>query len=487
MSDELTKMDATAMAELVSSGEASPLELVDAAIERVEAVNGELNAVIHPLFDEAREAAAGDVPDGPFRGVPFLLKDLGAAYAGQPLHMGMKLLKDADFRAPVDTTLALRFRAAGLITIGKTNTPELGILPTTEPDAYGATKNPWDTTRTPGGSSGGSGAAVASGMVPMAHANDGGGSIRIPASNNGLVGLKATRQRITEGPLVGDNLSGLTCELVVSRSVRDTARILDAVHGSVPGDPYVAPEPLRPYTDELDDESTGLRIGVMKAPAVPSEVDADCVAAVDVAAKLLESLGHHVLDSSPLDMMGGDGEGAGVDIQESFLTRWAAGQAAILDQIGMIAGRPVQEGDVEPLTWTLAEIGRSRDSGRYLRDVGLHQGISRMIAGWYEAGHDLLLTPTMAEVAPKLGSFDDSGPDPMEAFHRAFPSGAFTALFNVTGQPAISLPLHWTEEGVPVGAQLVAPFGREDLLIRAAAQLERAQPWADRRPGVFAG
>jgi amidase len=484
MSDEWTEMDATAMAELVASGEASPLEMVEAAIERIEAVNGDLNAVIHPLYEEAREAASGDVPDGPFRGVPFLHKDLGAAYAGQPLHMGMKLLKDADFRAPVDTTLALRFRAAGLITVGKTNTPELGILPTTEPDAHGPTKNPWDTSRSPGGSSGGSGAAVAAGMVPMAHANDGGGSIRIPASNNGLVGLKPTRQRISEGPLIGDNLSGLTTELVVSRSVRDTARILDAVQGPAPGDPYVAPEPLRPYVDELTDESVGLRIGVMKQPAVASDVDPDCVAAVDTAIELLESLGHHVDDSSPMDMLG-DGD-AGVDIQDSFLTRWAAGQAAVLDQIGMIAGRPVEAADVEPLTWALAEIGRSRDSGRYLRDVGLHHGISRLIAAWYEGGHDLLLTPTMAEVAPKLGSFDDSGPDPMDAFHRAFPSGAFTALFNVTGQPAISLPLHWTAEGVPVGAQLVAPFGREDLLIRVAAQLERAQPWADRRPGLLA-
>ena len=485
MSDDLSSLDATAMAELVRDGEATPLELVDAAIERVESLNGELNAVIHPLFEEAREAAQGELPDGPFKGVPFVLKDLGAAYAGQPLHLGMQVLKDAGFTSPVDTTLALRFREAGLITIGKTNTPELGILPTTEPDAYGATKNPWDTSRTPGGSSGGSAAATASGMVPMAHANDGGGSIRIPASNCGLVGLKPTRQRISEGPLVGDNLSGLTCELVVSRSVRDTARILDAVEGAAPGDPYVAPPPLRPYVEELTDESVGLKIGVMKAPAVPAEVDPDCVAAVDVAIGLLESLGHHIVDSSPADTMGGaDG---GVDIQDSFLTRWAAGQAAILDQVGMLVGREIGADDVEPLTWALAQIGRERDGGRYLRDVGLHQAISRFVAGWFEAGHDLLLTPTMAEVAPKLGSFDDSGEDPFQAFTRAFPSGAFTALMNITGQPAISLPLHWTEEGVPVGAQLVAPFGREDLLIRAAAQLERAQPWADRRPRRLGG
>jgi amidase len=486
LSDDLARMDATAMAELVSSGEASPLELVDAAIERVESVNGEINAVIHPLFEEAREAARGDVPDGPFRGVPFVLKDLGAALAGQPLHMGMRLLKEMNFRAPVDTTLALRFREAGLITIGKTNTPELGILPTTEPDAYGATKNPWDTSRSPGGSSGGSGAAVASGMVPMAHANDGGGSIRIPASNNGLVGLKPTRQRISEGPLIGDNLSGLTAELVVSRSVRDTARILDAVAGEAPGDPYVAPAPLRPYVEELEDESAGLRIGVMTEPAVEAEVDPACKEAVEVAISHLEGLGHEIVDSSPFAGMG-DPSSAGIDIQDSFLTRWAAGQAAVLGQLSMLAGREITADDVEPLTWALAEVGRSRDAGRYLRDVSVHHAISRMIAGWYEGGHDLLLTPTMAEIAPKLGTFDDSGPEPMDAFHRAFPSGAFTALFNVTGQPAISLPLHWTDEGVPVGAQLVAPFGREDLLIRVAAQIERAHPWADRVAPVFAG
>lgn len=441
--------------------------------------------MIHPLFDEAREAAKGEIPDGPFKGVPFLLKDLGAAFAGQPLHMGMQVLKDANFKAPMDTYLAQRFRDAGLITIGKTNTPELGILPTSEPVAYGASKNPWDTTRTPGGSSGGSGAAVASGMVPMAHANDGGGSIRIPASNNGLVGLKPTRQRISEGPLVGDNLSGMTCELVVSRSVRDTARILDAVEGPAPGDPYVAPAPLRPYVEELTDESTGLRVGMMTAPAVESEVSAECVAAAEETAKLLESLGHKLTGGSLMDVL--DPSNAGVDIQDSFLTRWAAGQAAGLDQIGMLLGRELSADDVEPLTWTLAEIGRERDSARYLRDVGLHQGISRMIAGWFEAGHDLLLTPTMAEVAPKLGEIDDTlTDDPMDAFHRSFPSGAFTALFNVTGQPAISLPLHWTADGVPVGVQLVAPFGREDLLIRVAAQLERAQPWADRVAGVYA-
>jgi amidase len=483
MSSDLAEIDATATAEMVASRLVSPHELVEAAIRRIEQVNGELNAVIHELFEEALEEADSG-PEGPFKGVPFLLKDLGASFAGQPLHMGMQLLKDLDFKAPVDSFLAQRFRAAGLITIGKTNTPELGILPTTEPRAYGATRNPWDTTRTPGGSSGGSGAAVASGMVPMAHANDGGGSIRIPASNCGLVGLKPTRQRISEGPLVGDNLSGLTGELVVSRSVRDTARILDAVHGAAPGDPYVAPPPRRPYDEELTDETGGLRVGMMTTPAVEAEIDPECVAAVEAAGEMLEGLGHPVVEGSPFDGLPDDG--GGLDIQDSFLTRWAAGQTAILNQLEMIAGRPVTADDVEPLTWALAEIGRQRDAGRYLSDVAIHQGVSRLIAGWYEGGFDLLLTPTMAEVAPKLGSFDDSGTDPMAAFRRAFPCGAFTALFNVTGQPAISLPLHWTDEEFPVGVQIVAPFGREDLLIRVAAQLERAHPWAGRRAPVYA-
>ena len=484
MSNDLARMDATAQAELVSSGEASPVELLDAAIERMEKVNPEINAVIHDLSDDARAAAAGDLPDGPFKGVPFLLKDLGAAFAGQPLHMGSTLLKEADFRAPMDSFLAQRFRDAGLVTFGKTNTPEFGIVATTESDAYGPCRNPWDTDRTPGGSSGGSGAAVAAGIVPMAHANDGGGSIRIPASNCGLVGLKPTRQRISEGPMIGDNMGGMTVELCVSRSVRDTARLLDAVHGSAPGDPYVAPAPLRPYVDELNDESTGLRVGTMTRAAVDIELEQPCIDAVLAAAKLIESLGHNVDERSFLDLLPEGGEGP--DIGDTFLTRWAAGQAATISTFSMLLGREITADDVEPLTWELAQIGHERDGGRYLMDVGLHQGLSRMIAGWFESGYDLLLTPTMAEVPPPIGVIDTHEPN-LAAYHRCMPSGAFTALFNVTGQPAISLPLHWTDEGLPVGVQLVAPFGREDLLIRIAAQIERAQPWADRVPPLFAG
>ena len=477
MSEELARLDATAQADLVRRGEASPQELVDAAIERIEASNGELNAVIHKLYDEGRAAAAGDIPDGPFKGVPFLLKDLGAAFAGQPLHMGMQYLKDADFRSPVDTYLAERFRQAGFVTIGKTNTPELGILPTTEPKAYGPSRNPWDTGRSTGGSSGGSAAAVASGMVPVAHANDGGGSIRIPASECGLVGLKTTRQRTSEGPLIGDNMSGLTVELVVSKSVRDTAAILDAVQGPAPGDPYVAPPPTRPYIEEVGADPGKLRIGLLTEPLLNAEPNEVVAEAARDAARLMESLGHVIEESHPTGF-------EEMDVVDTFLTRWMAGQAATIDQLQTVVGREIQPGDVEPLTWALAEEGRRRSSAQYVAAVNQHQLISRMIAGWYESGFDLLLTPTLGEPPPPLGSFDDSGEDPVAALMRGAQTATFTATFNVTGQPAISLPLHWSEDELPIGVQLVAPFGEEDVLIRVASQLEEARPWADRVPAA---
>jgi amidase len=479
MSDDLAGLDATAQAELVRRGEVTPAELVEAAIARIEATNEEINAVIHPLFEEGLAAAQGELPDGPFRGVPFLLKDLGATFAGQPFHLGMQFLKERDFRAPLDTYLAQRFRAAGLVTIGKTNTPELGILPTAEPRAYGATRNPWDTSRSSGGSSGGAAAAVAAGMVPIAHANDGGGSIRIPASNCGLVGLKPSRQRISEGPLVGDFMSGLTAELCVSRSVRDTAALLEAVQGPAPGDPYVAPPPRRPYTEEVGADPGRLRIALWTETVIEREADPEVVAAARAAAKGLEGLGHEI-DEPDLSTL------RSMDMVGPFLVRWAAGQAQALDQLGLATGHTIGPDDVEPLTWALAEIGRRHSAGEYLTAVGQHQVMSRMFAGIYESGFDLLLTPTMGEPPPPLGSFDDSGPDPMVAFERAFLCGCFTAGFNASGQPAISLPLHWTDDGLPVGVQLVAPLGREDLLLQVAGQLEQAMPWADRMPTLSA-
>jgi len=485
MSDDLAGLDATAQAELVREGEASPLELVDAAIERCERVNPEVNAVIHTFFDRAREQAEGELPDGPFRGVPFLIKDLGSgAMAGDPLHMGMRVLKEAGFRMPMDSFLGHRFRDAGLVTIGKTNTPELGIQPTTEPEAYGATRNPWDPGRTAGGSSGGAAAAVATGIVPFAHASDGGGSIRIPSACCGLVGLKTTRQRITQGPLIGDFASGLAIDFAVTRSVRDAATLLDAIKGAAPGDPYVAPQPPRPYVEELVDDSGGLRVGMLTEPVLDLEVDPAVVAPVRETMDALESLGHTVTGEAPPMP---DPAAIGLDPRWAFQVRYDAAQAATLTQLGFVLGRELGADDVEPLTWAMASAGWERSSADYLAAVGLHQGTSRMIAAWFDAGHDLLVTPALAELPPPLGTFDQSGPDPLDAFRRGEPMGVFTAIFNITGQPAISLPLAVSDDGIPIGVQIVAPFGREDLLLRVAAQLERAKPWAERRPAVWAG
>jgi amidase len=372
-----------------------------------------------------------------------------------------------------------RLRQARLVMLGKTNMDEFAMGSSTEHSAYGPTRNPWDLGRSSGGSSGGSAAAVAAGMVPFAHANDGGGSIRIPAANCGLVGLKPSRQRISEGPLVGDIMSGLTCELCVSRSVRDTAALLEAVHGPAPGDPYVAPPPLRPYTEEVGADPGRLRIALWTETTIEREADPQVVAAARAAAKTLEGLGHEVEEPDLATIRS-------IDLVQPFLVRWAAGQAAILDQLGIATGSVIGAGDVEPLTWALAEAGRRHSAGEYLTAVGQHQVMSRMFAGLHESGFDLLLSPTLGEPPPPLGSFDDSGPDPMAAFERAFIDGCFTAAFNATGQPAISLPLHWSEDGLPIGVQLVAPLGREDLLLRIAAQLEQAVPWADRTPLVFA-
>jgi amidase len=481
MSDELATMDATAQAELVRSGEVSPAELVDAAIDRIEALNGELNAVIHPLFDRARAEAEGEVPEGPFRGVPMVHKDLGAHFAGEPYHEGIKHLRDLGWEEPRDSWLAVRFRAAGLVSCGKTNTPELGILPTTEPEAHGPSRNPWDTSRSTGGSSGGSAAAVAAGMVPVAHANDGGGSIRIPASACGLVGLKPSRARTTLGPDLGEPSSAFVCEHVVTRSVRDSAAILDATHGPGPGDPYVAPPPERPYSEEPGGDPGALRIGLMSAaPAGEFEVHPDCVAAAREAAELLESLGHAVDESHP---------GALDDPEyiERFVARWAVAVASNIAYWSLKSGKPVTPEGVEASTWALGEIGRDLRAADLLGIIAYQQGSARAAAEWWESGYDLLLTPTLGEPPPPLGSFGFDPDDPEAFLRRAVPTAGFTAYWNATGQPAISVPLKWSDDGLPIGIQLVAEYGREDLLLCVAAQLEQARPWADRTPAVSAG
>ena len=477
---DLAHLDATAQAELVRSGQASPSELVEAAIARIEAVDPELNAVITPLFEKARAAAEGELPDGPFRGVPLLLKDLACHSAGDPMYEGMAFLRDAGWVEEHDTVLARRFRQAGFVFCGKTNTPELGILSTTEPAAFGPTRNPWNTGHSSGGSSGGSAAAVASGMVPVAHANDGGGSIRIPASACGLVGLKPSRGRTPMGDDFGDMFTGLVTEHVVTRSVRDTAAILDAVAGLAPGDPYVAPAPQRPYEGEVGADPGHLRIGIRTAPPgrqIP--VDPACERAAEDTARLLESLGHQV-EQVELEFL--DAE----DLVHHFLVRWSGGVAWNIDYWERRTGRTCAPEDVEPCTWALAEMGRGHTAGEYLTAVERHQVLGIQLARWYESGFDLLLTPTMAVPPPPLGSFEHPPDEPLLPIAVATPMAIYTSGLNMTGLPAISLPLHWSDEGLPLGSQLVAPYGREDVLIRVAAQLEEAQPWADRRPPVFA-
>ncbi|MGI8632394.1 MAG: amidase [Solirubrobacterales bacterium] len=477
---DLATLDATGQAALVRGGDASAAELVDAAIARIESLDTELNAVIHPLFDQAREAAKGGLPDGPFTGVPMLMKDIGAMVAGAPFHVGMRALKEAGFTAPVDSVLTQRIRQAGFVICGKTNVPELGLVPTTEPVAYGATKNPWDTGRTPGGSSGGAAAAVASGMVPLAHANDGGGSIRLPASMCGLVGLKPSRGRVTMGPVLGEPNAALVSELAVTRTVRDTAAFLDAVHGPSPGDHYVAQPPTRPYVDELEADPGTLRIGVIAEPLLEDlTLDPVCAEHTRAAAEKLAALGHDVHDGRPggLDQPG---------VMQTFTLRWAANVDWTLNQMAAILGRELGPDDLETTTWALAEEGRKHGAADLLEAIHQHQRMTRMLAAWWTEGNDLLLTPTVGEPPPELGTFTPPDGDPMGGFRRSTVTGQYTALFNVTGQPAISVPLGRSEEGLPIGVQLVAAHGREDLLIRVAAQLEREYPWADARPPVHA-
>lgn len=475
--DELHTLDATAQAELVRSGQASPSELVAAAVGRAEALNGDLNAIIHPRYEEAMAEAEGELPDGRFRGLPFVLKDLDGTAAGLPLHMGTKVLRDHAYLAPADDTLMERFRAAGLVVIGKTNTPELGLIPSTEPEATGATHNPWDLSRTAGGSSGGSAAAVAAEIVPLAHAADGGGSIRIPASACGLVGLKPSRGRVTTGPTLGEAWAGHGVRLAVSRSVRDTAAILDAVAGKGVGDPSWAPPPDRPYVDEVGAEVASLQIGwISEPPDGSATTDPEVALAVGRTAAALEGLGHRVERAFPAALADGSLVG-------HFLTCFGAWTARELDRIGEMIGEPVTADGVEAGTWAVAEMGRSVTAAQYLAGLeGLHAAARAIVSWWEVDGFDLLLTPTLPEVPPPLGQFASTPDNPLAGLMRSAAFVSFCAAFNTTGQPAVSLPLARSTGGLPIGMQLVAAPAREDVLIRVAAQVEEALPWADQRP-----
>ena len=486
MADTLGDHDATGLASLVRAGEVTPTELVEAAISRIETVDPLLNCVIHRRFERARDEAARTAAGaGPFAGVPFLVKDITCHQAGEPFHEGMRFLRDRQWRADTDTHLAARYRAAGLITVGRTNAPELGIVPTTEPVAYGATRNPWDRSRSPGGSSGGSAAAVAAGLVPAAHANDGGGSIRIPASACGVVGLKPSRGRTSLGPDASFTAL-VVCEHVVCRTVRDCAAFLDAVAGPMPGDPYVAPPPVRPYRQEVGADPGRLRVGLLTAaPGGLAVVAPECVTAAEDAARLLESLGHEVEVSHPaaLDRP---------DWAPHFMSLWSAGVALGLDGWSARTGERIGADDVEPLTWALAELARALPTPALLRSLDWLMRTTRLVAEWWEppggtGGFDLLLTPTLAEPPVPLGTFDSPPDNPLAGFMRAASFTPFTPPFNVTGQPAISLPLAWTADGLPIGVQLVAAYGGEHLLLRVAAQLEETSPWTNRCPPISVG
>ena len=469
----MTNPDATALAELVRTREVTPLELVDAAIERIERVNGNLNAVTTTMFDLARSAAHGTLPDGPFRGVPFLLKDLGAAFQGVPMTFGSRYLRD--FVPNHDSEIVTRYKRAGLIVIGKTNTPELGIQPTTEPQLHGATKNPWDPSRTPGGSSGGAAAAVASRMVPAAHGTDGGGSIRIPASCCGIFGLKPTRARIPLGPDYGDMFSGLVAAHVLTISVRDSAALLDASCGPEPGDPYAAPPPARRFSEEVGASPGKLRIGLITTTPTGASVHPDCVAAAQDAAKLCDDLGHQVEETKiqlNAEMY-----------SNSFSTLWSAGNAWKIDSMSFAVGRKPEPGELEPQTEILIQMGRRKSAPEYLLAVQIFQVYARRVAALYEK-FDVLLTPTLGLPPLPLGSFAPTADDPVAGLRKAAEFCPFTPLFNATGQPAMSVPLYWNSEGLPIGSHFAGRFGDEATLFRLARQLEEARPWNERLPPI---
>ncbi len=466
---DYAKYDGLGLAELVQKKKVKAGELVEEAISRAEALNPKLNCVVFKDYDRARETAAGKLPKGAFTGVPFFLKDIFAYAQGMPTRQAARFIPPIHW--PHDSLLTARYRAAGLVMLGKTNVPEFGIVPTTESKLYGPAHNPWNLAHSTGGSSGGSAAAVAAGIVPLAHANDGGGSIRIPASCCGLVGLKPTRGRVSFAPDYGDVVDGLAIDLCVSRSVRDTAAALDAVAGNVQGDPYWAPPQPASYLEAIKRKPKRLKIAFAARKLDGTAMHADCEAAVKAAARLCERLGHSVEEASPdLDQP---------TLIPAFMAFWCANLAAGIDGVARLTGQAPAPDLFEGLTWGLYEAGKRISASEYLLAKAAMQHASRLAAKFHET-YDVWLTATLGSPPVRLGTFDMEERDPDKSFAPLIDYVPFTAMQNVTGQPAINVPLHWNKAGLPIGVHFVGRFGDEFTLLKLAAELEKASPWAQR-------
>jgi len=472
---EYEEYDALGLADLVRRKEVTPTELLEAAVERVEARNDGVNAVVVRLYDLGRAAVDAGLPDGPFTGVPYLLKDLTASLAGQPTTRACMFFADAV--PPGDSEHVKRLKRAGLVIFGRTNTCELGLSLTCEPRFWGATKNPWDTARISGGSSGGAAAAVASRMLPMAHATDGFGSIRAPAACCGLVGLKPTRGRNTQAPYLGEGLGGLSAEHAVTLSVRDSAALLDATSGPGAGDPYAAPAAKGPYLAEVGADPGRLSIAFTAKAPNGAEVSAECRDLLEATARRCAELGHRVVEADPPV----DGE----RIVPTFLTLMAANTVVNLSNHPS-AGRPARQDEVERVTWGCYEMGQKVSGADYVRATQTAHRLGRQMAAFHQ-DYDVLLTPGLAQPAVKLGWLDMMMEDTEEYWRRVFAFSPFTVWFNITGQPAMMLPLGRSAGGLPLAVQLVGRFGDEATVFRLAAQLEAADPWIGRLPALVSG
>ena len=471
--DEYESYDALGLAELVAKGEIQASELLDAAVDRMKARNPKYNAVVIPLVEYARETLAASLPEGPFRGVPFLLKDLVALCEGTRTTNGCGLYEN--HLADHDSEIVARYKRAGLVIFGKSASPEFGITTTTESRLFGQTRNPWEPGHVAGGSSGGAAAAVAAGILPAAHASDGGGSIRIPASCCGLFGLKPTRARNPAGPDAGEGWSGMSTAHAVTRTVRDSAALLDVIEGPELGAPYWAPPPERPYSREVGASPGRLRIALVTQTFNGSDTHPDCEAAARNAGKLCASLGHEV-EETRLEL---DAEA----IAKATGTIIGANLTFTLEDRARALGRELRQGDVETVTWLMTRNAKQNDAAEYARSIRVIHSTGREVERFL-GDYDVILTPTMAAPPCQLGELALMSPDPSQFLPKLLRTVGFTQLFNASGHPAMSLPLYWNAQGLPIGVQFAGRFGDEATLFQLAGQLEEARPWFDQRAAL---